>query len=60
MSKKTGMLEKMKSDLLFGLRTYYFNIATNVYKWKEMPKEIPVRYGVSLCQQIMKVFLQYK
>ena len=59
MSKKTGMLEKMKSELLFGLRTYYFNIATNVYKWKEMPKEIPVRYPEKwLYENGMSVFLK--
>ena len=59
MSKKTGMLEKMKSELLFGLRTYYFNIATNVFKWKSLPDEIPVRYPEKwLYENGMSVFLE--
>lgn len=38
------MLFKMQSELIAGLRNYYYNIATSVYKFKEMPKEIPIRY----------------
>lgn len=60
MSKKnSGMLEKMKSELLYGLRTYYFNIATNVYKWNNMPEEIPIRYPEKwLYENGMSVFLE--
>lgn len=59
MAKPKGMLELMKSELTQGLRTYYYNIATNVYKWKNMPKEIPIRYPEkTLYEQGMCVFLE--
>lgn len=42
--KNEGILGAMYSDLMGTLRSQYFNIATNIYKWKSMPKEIPIRY----------------
>lgn len=44
MAKPKGLLEEMKAELIGGLRSQYFNIATNVFKWKNMPDEIPIRY----------------
>lgn len=61
MSKKEskGILNVMKSELLGGLRNYYYNIATNVYKWENMPKEIPIRYPEKwLYENGMCVFLE--
>lgn len=42
--KKEGILGQMYADLMGTLRSQYFNIGTNIYKWKDMPKEIPIRY----------------
>ena len=42
--KKGGILAEMYDELMGTLRSQYFNIATNIFKWKEMPKEIPIRY----------------
>ena len=39
-----SMLEKMQSELVYGLRSYYYNIGCSVYKYDDMPKEIPIRY----------------
>lgn len=62
MSKKdkpTGMLAGMKEELIAGLRSQYFNIATNVYKWNNMPDEIPIRYPERwLYENGMCVFLE--
>ena len=47
MSKKDkigGVLGQLYVDLLGTLRSQYFNIATNIFKWKDMPDEIPIRY----------------
>lgn len=44
MSKPTGLLQQMRQELLTGLRSYYFNIATNIYRWEGLPEEIPIRY----------------
>lgn len=44
MAKKKGLLGAMYEDLMGTLRSQYFNIATNIFKWEGMPKEIPIRY----------------
>ena len=39
-----GLLGELYTELIGTLRSQYFNIATNIFKWKNMPKEIPIRY----------------
>ena len=38
------MLEIFKENYKQYLMTKYFDIATNIYKWENVPKEIPIRY----------------
>lgn len=53
------MADKMKAELIAGLRGYYYNIATSVYKYKNMPEEIPIRYPEKwLYENGMCVFLE--
>lgn len=45
MSRRTrSLLDTLKSELTFGLRNMYSNIATNIYRWSGIPEEIPSRY----------------
>lgn len=62
MSKKdkVGILGAMYADLMGTLRSQYFNIGTNVFKWKNMPKEIPIRYPEKwLYENGMCVFFEH-
>lgn len=59
-NKKGGILAQMYSDLMGTLRSQYFNIGTNIYKWKDMPKEIPIRYPEKwLYENGMCVFFEH-
>ena len=42
--KATDVLQNMTMDLLGGLRQQYFDIATAIFKWNNLPPEIPIRY----------------
>lgn len=48
----------MKRELKTGLRTYYFNVASSIFKWNGLPDSIPIRapekylYENGLCAYI--------
>lgn len=59
MSKKNNsLLRRWKSDLKAGLSTYYFNLATSIFKWEGLPDTVPIRmpekylYENGLCAYI--------
>lgn len=56
---KGSILRDIYDSMLGGLRAYYFNIGTNIYKWDGMPKEIPIRYPErTLYDNGLSVFLE--
>lgn len=42
--KNEGILATLYGEVVGSLRSQFFNIATNIFKWKGLPKEIPIRY----------------
>lgn len=39
-----SLLQMNIEPLRLGLEAFYFNVATNIYKWEDVPDEIPIRY----------------
>lgn len=58
MARKRSLLYNWKRDLKMGLSTYYFNLATSIFKWDGLPDTVPIRvpekllYENGLCAYI--------
>lgn len=56
--KDKSLIYRWKRDLAMGLRTYYFNLASSIFKWDGLPESVPIRvpekylYENGLCAYI--------
>lgn len=58
MTSKKSLLSRLTNELRIGLESYYFNLATAIFKWDGLPDSLPIRipekylYENGLCAYI--------